>query len=46
MSEDPEVVCVKDPPPRFAAFKEVNGNIAYTPKTDRQSYSSIIKVTA
>ena len=32
MSQDPEVVCIKDPPmpsPRFAAFKEVNGNIVY-----------------
>ena len=30
MAEDPEIVAVKDPPlpsPRFAAFKDVNGDI-------------------
>jgi hypothetical protein len=32
MAEDPLVAAVKDPPlpsPRFAAFKEVSGNITY-----------------
>lgn len=32
MANDPETVAVKDPPlpnPRFAAFKEVNGNVTY-----------------
>ena len=32
MAENPEIVAVKDPPlpsPRFAAFKEVNGDITY-----------------
>lgn len=32
MAEDPQIVAVKDPPlpsPRFAAFKEVNGDITH-----------------
>ena len=48
MSHDPEVVCVKDPPmpnPRFAAFKEVNGNIVYFMFVEQKTLCSVSSFT-